>query len=68
MTVTEEQLKSFIALFKQEFGIELSPADARYRAESLLYFIACSFEKMVEKHVPPAILMESETWENEYES
>ncbi len=44
MTVTEEQLQSFIALFKKEFGIELKPAEARFRAESLLYFISCSFD------------------------
>lgn len=45
MTVTEEQLDNFITLFKKELAIELTPTEARFRAESLLYFIACSFER-----------------------
>jgi uncharacterized protein YlxP (DUF503 family) len=42
MQVTEEQLQSFIELYKNEFNISISPVDAQQKALSLLRFLAIS--------------------------
>lgn len=40
MIITEVQLQKFIELYQQEFGIQLTPLDARKTAEDLVYFIS----------------------------
>ncbi len=42
MQITEEQLQSFIELYKKELNITLSPVEAQGRALSLLKFLAIS--------------------------
>lgn len=45
MKLSDEQLESFIELFYKEFGVTLNKKDARFRAESLLYFLSFSVSR-----------------------
>jgi len=58
VNITEEQLQSFIELYKRETGIKLSPADAQFQAESILFFLLCCCEKEVEQKPSSDILPE----------
>lgn len=54
MEITEEQLQRFIALYKQEFGITLSPVDAQQSFLSLLRLMGLSvppLEKIPENDI-----------------
>jgi hypothetical protein len=42
MEITEAQLQQFIELYKAEFNISLTPAEAQQKAKSLLRFMAIS--------------------------
>ena len=49
MKFTEQELDSFIALYKKEFGDELSRAEAQQKATSLVSMVKLTYIPMTEK-------------------
>jgi len=49
MKFTEQELNSFIALYKKEFGDELSKAEAQQKATALVSIVKLTYEPMTKK-------------------
>lgn len=49
MNFTEQELNSFIALYKKEFGDELSRAEAQQKATALVSIVKLTYVPMTEK-------------------
>lgn len=54
MELSEAQLQSFIELYKNELGMDITIAEAQERATSLLYFVSLCM-KPVAKNTQSAI-------------
>lgn len=50
MELTEAQLQSFIALYKMEIGITLTPDQAKKEIASMMFFVSLCVQPLAENY------------------